>query len=84
MRSFKLEIDEKLFNLLWRSIHAREAELLDELSQEPEGSDEAALIGNDLAYLRLYKKELQEQAKASSFSEGTFSLDDNFIDLANL
>lgn len=84
MRAFKLEVDEKHFNLLWRSIHAWESELLDELSQEPEGSDEAALIGNDLAYLRLYKKELKEQAKASSFSDGAFSLEENFIDLANL
>jgi hypothetical protein len=84
MRSFTLEIDEKFFNLLWRSIIARENELIDSLSQEDEDSDEAALISNEIVYLRLCKKGLQDKAEKSSFSKGAFSLDDNFIDLANL
>ncbi|MGD8845797.1 MAG: hypothetical protein PVI54_09810 [Desulfobacteraceae bacterium] len=84
MRSFTLEIDEKYFNLLWRSIIARENKLIDTLSQEDEDSDESALISNEIVYLRLCKKELQEKAEKSAFSKGAFSIDDNFIDLANL
>ena len=84
MRSFTLEVDEKYFNLLWRSIVAREIELLDSLSQEDEDSDESALIGNDIVYVRLCKKELREKAEKSSFSDGAFSLDDNYVDLSDL
>lgn len=83
-KSTTREIDEKYFNLLWRSIIARENELLDSLSQHAEESDEAALISNDIVCLRLCKKDLQEKAKKSSFSNSAFSLDDGFIDLANL
>jgi len=84
MRTFELNIDEKYFNLLWRSITERENELLSEIEQAGEDSDDAALIGNDLAYLRLCKKELEEKAKSSAFSQGAFSLDDGYIDLASL
>ena len=78
MRSFNIKIDEKYFNLLWRSIIARENELLDSLSQYDEESDEAALISNDIVYLRLCKKDLQDKAHDSSFSKGAFSLDSDF------
>ena len=84
MRSFALEIDEKLFNLLWRSIITRENEMLDSLSQEDEDSDEAALLSNDIVYLRLCKKELEAKANEAAFSDGAFSLDDDYIDLSNL
>jgi hypothetical protein len=84
MRSFNIEIDEKYFNLLWRSIIARENELLDSLSQYDEESDEAALIGNDIVYLRLCKKDLQDKAQKASFSNGAFSLGDGYMDLADL
>ena len=84
MRSFNIKIDEKYFNLLWRSIIARENELLDSLSQYDEESDEAALISNDIVYLRLCKKDLQDKAQESSFSKGAFSLDDGYMDLADL
>jgi hypothetical protein len=84
MRSFSFDIDEKYFNLLWRSIIARENELLSKLSKEDEDSDEAALIGNDIVFLRLAKKDLQEKAEKAGFSGGAFSLDDGFVDLANL
>jgi hypothetical protein len=63
MRSINIEIDEKYFNLLWRSIIARENELLDSLSQYDEESDEAVLISNDIFYLRLCKKDLQDKAQ---------------------
>jgi hypothetical protein len=48
---------------LWRSIIARENELLDSLSQYDEESDEAVLISNDIFYLRLCKKDLQDKAQ---------------------
>lgn len=84
MRKFTLEIDEKYFNLLWRPIVARENELLDTLSQEDEDSDEAALLSNDIVYLRLCKKKLQEKAEEAAFSDGAFSLGDDYIDLSTL
>jgi hypothetical protein len=84
MRSFVIEIDEKYFNFLWRSINTRESELLDSLSQEDQESDEAALISNEIVYLRLCKNDLQEKAEKAAFSNGAFSLNDGFIDLANL
>jgi hypothetical protein len=84
MRSFELAIDEKLFNLLWRSLCARENELLAKISDEPEDSDDAALLGNDLAYLRLCKKSLEEKARNTTFSDSVFSLEENFIDLSDL
>jgi hypothetical protein len=84
MRTFTLDVNEKVFNLLWRSISARERELLASLSQKPEGSDESALIGNEVAYLRLCKKDLEKQARAAGFSDGAFSLEDGHIDLAQM
>ncbi len=84
MRSFNITIDEKYFNLLWRSLSERESELeLNIENSEPE-SDDAALIGNELVYLRLCKKELKEEAKKEKFSEGAFSLEDKYIDLSDL
>lgn len=84
MRSFTYEIDEKYFNLLWRSITCRENILLKKIADEPEDSDEAAMLGNDLVYLRLCKKSLEEKAKKAVFSEGSFSLKEEFIDLTDL
>jgi hypothetical protein len=84
MRKFTLQIDEKLFKLIWRSLDARERELVASLSRKPEGSEEAALIGNDVVYLRLCKKDLEEQARGAAFSDGAFSLDDGHIDLAEM
>ena len=84
MRSFSFNIDEKCFNLLWRSITCRENHLLSKISEEPEDSDEAALLGNDLVYLRLCKKSLEEKATNAVFSESVFLLEENFIDLSDL
>lgn len=84
MRTFTIEINEKFFNLLWRSLHARETELLRQIADKGEDSDDAALAGNDVVYLRLCKDELEEWAKAAVFSDGVFSLDEGFIDLADL
>ncbi len=84
MKSIQIEIDEKNFNLLWRSLHDRENELLANLSQEQKGSDEAALIANELVYLRLYKSEFEKKGQNAHFSKGAFSLADSFIDLTKL
>ncbi len=82
MRSFNTTIDEKLFNLLWRSISERESEL--ECNIERSSDDESALIGNDLVYLRLCKNDLKDKAKTANFSEGVFSLEEDYIDLSEL
>ncbi len=82
MRSFNITIDEKYFNLLWRALSERESEL--ELDIENSDSDDAALIGNDLVYLRMCKKEIEEKAKQENFSKGTFSVEDGYIDLSDL
>lgn len=84
MRYLTLDVDEKYFNLLWRSINARENQLLSKISAQSEDSDEAALLGNDLVYLRLCKRDLEEKAKGALFSKGSFSLDDTFIDLSDM
>ena len=82
MRSFNITVDEKFFNLLWRSLSERENEL--EVNIENTDSENAALIGNDLVYLRMCKKEIEEKAKKEKFSEGVFSLEDGYIDLSEL
>jgi len=84
MKSFDMNIDEKYFNLLWRSLLERESEL--EANIEPFGinTDDAVLMGNDLVYLRLCKKELKENAQKANFSEGAFSMDDDYVDLSDL
>lgn len=82
MRTFDITIDEKYFNLLWRALSERESEL--EINIENSNSDDAALIGNDLVYLRLCKKELSENAKKENFSEGVFSLEEAYVDLSEL
>ncbi len=84
MKSISLAVDEHYFNLLWRSIVARENELLAKISDEPDDSDEAALFGNDLIYLRLCKKDLEEKAKAAKFADSVFLLEDKFIDLLDM
>jgi len=84
MKSFDITIDEKYFNLLWRSLLERENELESNIEQAGSDSDDAALLGNDLVYLRMCKKELEEKAKLSDFSEGAFSLDENYLDLSDL
>ncbi len=82
MRTFDITVDEKYFNLLWRSLSERENEL--ETNIENSSSDDAALIGNDLVYLRLCKKELEGKAKKENFSDGVFSLEEAYIDLSEL
>jgi len=84
MKSFDINIDEKYFNLLWRSLSERETELEASIGQVDSNADESALLGNELVYLRMCKKDLEENAREAGFSEGVFSLDDDFVDLTDL
>jgi len=83
MKSFDINVDEKYFNLLWRSLSERESELEANIEQSDD-ADDAALMGNDLVYLRLCKKELEESAQKENFSEGAFSVDDDYVNLSDL
>lgn len=83
MREFTQAIDERYFNLLWRALSERESELVCSIDQDP-GSDESALMSNDLVYLRLCKTELEGKAKKSGFPASVFSLDDGYVDLSEL
>jgi len=84
MKSFDINIDEKYFNLLWRSLSERETELEASIGQVDSSADESALLGNELVYLRMCKKDLEENAREAGFSEGVFSLYDDFVDLTDL
>lgn len=82
MKHVQLKLDEQTFNLLWRSLHDREDALLEAIGNEPRGSDEAALLGNDLVYLRLYKAELEKSGQNAKLPDSAFSLDAGVIDLS--
>jgi len=84
MISFDMNVDEKYFNLLWRSLLERESELEANIEQSDTNVDDAALMGNDLAFLRLCKKKLKENAQKANFSEGAFSVNDGYVNLSDL
>ena len=63
MRELELRIDRSVFSLLWMSLHAREAQLLDRIQRSGEDSDQGADALNDLAALRLYRNDLKEKAE---------------------
>jgi len=83
MREFNQTIDEKYFNMLWRALSERESEMAHSIEQDPD-SDESALLSNDLVYIRLCMKDLEEKAKNANFSSSAFSLDDGYLDLSEL
>jgi hypothetical protein len=83
MREFTQVIDERYFNLLWRALSERESEMACSIDQDPD-SDESALMSNDLVYLRLCKRDLEDSAKKAGFSASAFSLDDGCVDLSEL
>lgn len=84
MKQFDLVVNEQLFNVLWRSLYERHSELELAIQHAGEDSDEAALLGNDLVYLRLVMEQLNKQAEEHGFSEGVFSVDDDYVDLSKL
>lgn len=63
MRVLELKIDRSTFNLLWKSLHAREEVLLRRVEEYGEDSDEGSDALNDIIALRLYRKELREEAE---------------------
>lgn len=75
MQELNLKIDSGTFNLIWRSLHARESELLNIVSKHGDDSDEGADALNDIVTLRLYKEELEEQA-GEIFDKNAFILED--------
>jgi len=83
MANFNLSLDQSRFNLLWRSLYAREKELFSIIENHGEDSDEGADALNDIVALRLYRDELKEQAEAL-FDENAFILEDIPIDVNTL
>ena len=81
MRELELKIDRSSFNLLWKSLHAREDALLTIVEQYGEDSDEGADALNDIVALRLYKKELKEQAE-KVFDPNAFIVNDEPYDIS--
>jgi len=75
MRELKLKLEQKHFNLIWKSLHARENDLLQRVKQFGDDSEEGAFALNDLVYLRLYKKELQIDAE-KIFYKNAFNISD--------
>ncbi|EGT3624090.1 MULTISPECIES: hypothetical protein [Morganella] len=75
MRVLELKIDRSTFNLLWKSLHAREEALLRRVEEYGEDSDEGADALNDIMALRLYRNELREDAEPV-FDANAFLTDD--------
>lgn len=84
MNAFQFTIDEEVFNVLWQSLVVREAELLSNIELVGQGADDAALLGNELVFLRLTRQELEKKATVAGFSAGAFSLEEGHIDLSDL
>ena len=79
MRTLTLNIDRSTFTLLWKSLHAHEDALLATVDEYGEDSDEGADALNDIVALRLYKKELKEQAE-TVFDANAFIVKDDAFD----
>ncbi len=84
MKSIRVDLDEQYFNVLWRGLHARERELTSAIERLGPDSDDAALLSNDLVYLRMCKKDMQRMAWEASFSPGALSCEDEFVDMRDL
>jgi hypothetical protein len=86
MRSFHLKVDERYFNMLWRSLLAREKELMEIVAEheDDEDSDEAIMAANDVVYVRMSKKSIEKLAREAGFPESAFSVDDTIVDLREL
>ncbi len=76
MQELELRIDRSTFSLLWKSLHTREDTLLKIVDKYSEDSDEGADALNDIVALRLYKKELKEQAE-KIFDANAFIVNDD-------
>lgn len=79
--SFELQIDEKMFNSIWRGLCMREQYLLDEINEAGDESDEIGVLNNDLSVIRGYKDHLSNKASKSNFPSTVYSLTEEIIDL---
>ncbi len=76
MKLLNLPLNQSTFNLIWRSLHAREKELLSIVEKFGDESDEGADALNDIVALRLYIDELKEQAEKVFSDKNAFILED--------
>ncbi len=76
MQELNTTLDSNSFNLIWKSLHAHESNLLKIVEKHGEDSDQGADALNDLAYLRLYKIGLKEQAE-KIFHENSFIIEND-------
>ncbi|GAA6167305.1 hypothetical protein [Sessilibacter corallicola] len=76
MEYLNLPLNQSTFNLIWRSLHAREKELLSIVEKFGDESDEGADALNDIVALRLYIDELKEQAEKVFSDKNAFILED--------
>jgi hypothetical protein len=77
-RELQLNLKAKHFSLIWMALHDREEKLLKIIEENGEDSDEAALAGNDIIFLRLYRKELKQRAE-TVFNSNVFDLSEEPI-----
>ncbi len=83
MRELTLTLNDPAFRLIWRALRDREERLLRITERGDSSSDEAALASNDLVYLRMWRKSLEEKARAI-FREEAFAISDETIDLSKI
>ena len=76
MRELNITLDRGSFNLIWKSLHARENELLHIIKEHGEDSDKGADALNDTAYLRLYKIGLKKAAE-KTFNANAFIVEND-------
>ncbi len=84
MESLNLSLDQGSFNLIWRSLHAREKELLSIVENFGDDSDEGADALNDIVALRLYIDELKEQAEKVFSDKNVFILEDIQLEVGTM
>jgi len=84
MESLNLSLDQGSFNLIWRSLHAREKELLSIVENFGDDSDEGADALNDIVALRLYIDELKEQAEKVFSDKNAFILEDIQLEVGTM
>ncbi|WP_096087231.1 hypothetical protein [Agaribacterium haliotis] len=84
MESLNLSLDQSSFNLIWRSLHAREKELLSIVENFGDDSDEGADALNDIVALRLYIDELKEQAEKVFSDKNAFILEDIQLEVGTM
>jgi len=83
MRELTLTLNDGAFRLIWHALRDREEKLLRITERGDSASDEAALAGNDLVYLRMWRKNLEEKARAV-FRDEAFDISDETIDLSKI